>query len=193
MKCEMVHCCDVRAKVWGWILHIFSLVPVKCHGSMWNWLFHLSHLYQSHWVWICHSNTHLPLMLSSPNACLIIARVSITLFLTFAQHLMRTHCFFVGSVMKLHQTRYATPNERTWESQHIRPAAWNFMYWLQKYEITVQSRYGTMIPPDYRKWWILEKVGTDLLIIYNYDYHLTELIITYLFYVHKCVLWIFVY
>jgi hypothetical protein len=35
---------------------------------------------------------------------------------------------------------------------------------------------------------LLEKVGTNLLIIYNYDYHLTEFIITYLFYIHKYVL-----
>jgi hypothetical protein len=40
---------------------------------------------------------------------------------------------------------------------------------------------------------LLEKVRLNLLIIYNYDYHLTEFIITFLFYIHKYELWIFVH
>jgi hypothetical protein len=35
---------------------------------------------------------------------------------------------------------------------------------------------------------LLEKIETNLLIAYNYGYDLTEFIITYLFYIHKCVL-----
>jgi hypothetical protein len=61
----------------------------------------------------CHSNTPAWLMLSSPNVCLIIARVSTTLFLIFAQNLMHTHCSFVGFIVNSHQPRYKTPNKRT--------------------------------------------------------------------------------
>jgi hypothetical protein len=39
---------------------------------------------------ICHSNTRVGLMFSSPNACLTIARVSIALFSKFAQNLIHT-------------------------------------------------------------------------------------------------------
>jgi hypothetical protein len=63
----------------------------------------------------CHSNTRVWLMLSSPNACLIIARVSVTLFLRFAQNLMHTRCSLVGAITKSHQARYTTPNKRKWK------------------------------------------------------------------------------
>jgi hypothetical protein len=50
--------------------------------------------------------------LSSPNTCLIISRLSVTLFPRFAQNLMHTHCYFIGSIMKSHKARYRTPNKR---------------------------------------------------------------------------------
>jgi hypothetical protein len=43
---------------------------------------HLSHLFRSQWVW----TFRVRLMLSSSNACLIMARVSASLFLRFAQN-----------------------------------------------------------------------------------------------------------
>jgi hypothetical protein len=61
----------------------------------------------------CHSSTRVWLMLSSLNACLIIARVS---FPIFAQNLMHTHCSSVGSIMKSHQTRYMTQTKGCKES-----------------------------------------------------------------------------
>jgi hypothetical protein len=51
-------------------------------------------------------------MLSSLNACLIIATVSVSLFWRFAQNLMYTHISFVGCFAKSHQARYMTPNKK---------------------------------------------------------------------------------
>jgi hypothetical protein len=52
----------------------------------------LSCLFQSAPNRVCHSNTHVRLILSSLNACLIITRVTVALFPRFAQHLMLTFC-----------------------------------------------------------------------------------------------------
>jgi hypothetical protein len=41
-----------------------------------NFAFHLSRLFRSQWIWTRNSNTHVRLILSSPWACLIIARAS---------------------------------------------------------------------------------------------------------------------
>jgi hypothetical protein len=54
------------------------------------------------------SNTHVLLMLSSLNTCLIISRVSVSIFLTFAQNLIHIRCSFVRSIKKSHQARYMT-------------------------------------------------------------------------------------
>jgi hypothetical protein len=63
-------------------------------------------LFRSRWVWAFRVR----LMLSSPKACLIIARVSVALFSRFLQDLMlflcRIHC-------ESHQARYMTPYKRT--------------------------------------------------------------------------------
>jgi hypothetical protein len=108
----MVRCRDAKAnsfvaKFRGKVLAHFHAVAVKRHSSMLNWLFglsgriilknsldvkenydhpldfalHLSRLFQSRWVWIFRVR----LMLSSSNACLIIARVSVSLVPRFSQ------------------------------------------------------------------------------------------------------------
>jgi hypothetical protein len=56
--------------------------------SMLDFALHLSHLFQSRWV----RTFHVRLMLSSQNACLIIARVSVALFPRFVQNLMLFLC-----------------------------------------------------------------------------------------------------
>jgi hypothetical protein len=120
------------AKVRGEVFGHFHVVAVKHHSSMRNWLFafqdklfmnnpfdikenyehaldfalHLSRLFLSQWVWAFS----IQLMLSSPNACLIIARVSVSLFPRFAQICF---CSFVESIVKSHQAGYTTPNKRT--------------------------------------------------------------------------------
>jgi hypothetical protein len=58
-----------------------------------------------------HSNTSVWLILPSLNACLISARVFVTLFLRFAQNLMHTRCSSAAFIMKLHQARYTIPNK----------------------------------------------------------------------------------
>jgi hypothetical protein len=50
---------------------------------------HLSHLFGLKWVWTFGAS----LMLSSPNARLIIARISVTFFPRFAQYLTHTCCW----------------------------------------------------------------------------------------------------
>jgi hypothetical protein len=55
---------------------------------------------------------------SSPNACLITARVSVALFPRFVQNLMHTHCSFVGFITNSHQARYTILNKRTSKSAH---------------------------------------------------------------------------
>jgi hypothetical protein len=62
--------------------------------------------------WVCHSSTCVQVMLSSLNARLISAMVSVSLFQRSAQNLMHTHCSFVVFFLKLHQARYTTPNKR---------------------------------------------------------------------------------
>jgi hypothetical protein len=108
VKCSLVkkEVCTVMMQqlVPLWLSTHFHAVTVKHRSSMWNWQFCLPGQIlceQSHWCQrksmlftlfftylayfglrefsIFHSNTHVWLMLSSPNACLIIARVSVTL------------------------------------------------------------------------------------------------------------------
>jgi hypothetical protein len=70
---------------------------------------HLSRLFRSHWVWtFC-----IRLVLYFPNACLIIGRVSVSLFFWDLHKIWC--CSFVGSIAILHQARYTTPNERMWK------------------------------------------------------------------------------
>jgi hypothetical protein len=92
----------------------------------------LSRLFWVQWVWTCHSDTRVWLMLSSLNTCLIIARVTITLW-RFAQDMMHAHCSFVGSTVKSRQAKYTTPNK----NQHVHPSAWNVVHWLPRYASTI--------------------------------------------------------
>jgi hypothetical protein len=57
---------------------------------------------------LCHVITHVWRMLSSQNACLIIARVSVE----FGDLHKMLCCSFVGLIAKSHEPRYTTPNER---------------------------------------------------------------------------------
>jgi hypothetical protein len=57
-----------------------------------------------------HSNAHVWLMLSSPDACLIIIRVSIACYLRLGQNLMHTH---YRIHCKMHQARYMTAYKGT--------------------------------------------------------------------------------
>jgi hypothetical protein len=63
-----------------------------------------------------HSNTHVQFMLSIPNACLIIARVSAVLSTRFAQNVMH---IAVLSIAKLHQAKNMTQGDVN--NQHIHP------------------------------------------------------------------------
>jgi hypothetical protein len=118
-KCETVRCRDATAfsfivKVQGGVFAHFHAVSANRHSSTWSWLFslpgrvlceqsfdvkeydehapdfalHLSRLLRSRWVW----TLRVRLMLSSSNACVIIARVSVTHFPRVAQNLMHIRC-----------------------------------------------------------------------------------------------------
>jgi hypothetical protein len=71
-----------------------------------DFAFHLFRLFRSRWAW----PFRVRLMLSSPNARLIIARVSVALFQRFAQTFMM---FFVGSIAESQLVRYKNRNKRT--------------------------------------------------------------------------------
>jgi hypothetical protein len=108
---------------------------IGCHSNMRNWLFGLSgqilceqspSCQRKLWAcaWLCSSPSssfsvplslyfHVRLMLSSPNACLIISRVCVAPFPRFAQNLMYAHYSFVQWIAKSHLTRYTTLNKRT--------------------------------------------------------------------------------
>jgi hypothetical protein len=114
-KCEMMHCHDTTAtsfvaKVLGKVFSHFHTVVVERYSGMQNWLFSLLGWIlceQFPWIqwerwacsWLCSSPVSpfrsrwvwtflVQLILPSPNACLIIARVSITPVFRFAQNLM---------------------------------------------------------------------------------------------------------
>jgi hypothetical protein len=53
---------------------------------------HLSRLFRPALNRACYSNTRVRIILSSPNACLIIARVSAILVSRFAQNLIHIRC-----------------------------------------------------------------------------------------------------
>jgi hypothetical protein len=96
---------------------------VWCKRKWWacsfDFALHLSCLSRVPLNWACQSNTHVWLTLFPLNACLVIARVSVTLF----WDLHKTWCCsFVGSIAKLHQARYTTANKRTKKSAH--PPSW---------------------------------------------------------------------
>jgi hypothetical protein len=121
------------AKVWGEVFAHCHAVAIKCHSSMWNWLFGLPG-----WI-LCKESS--PLMLgtcSSPLSpfclsefwlfhwedswCLRVITVNpapITSYhwyhpgqgQRFDQNLIHTHCSFVGSITKSHQARYNTPKK----------------------------------------------------------------------------------
>jgi hypothetical protein len=131
-------CCDATAnsfvaKVRGKVFAHFQAVAVKHHSSMWNWLFGLPGrilceqsilcqikmmnmllsllfsclFFRSRWILTFHVGS----CIFSPNSCLIIARVSITLFRDFIHKILC--CLFVKSFAKSHQARYTTPNKMT--------------------------------------------------------------------------------
>jgi hypothetical protein len=57
---------------------------------------------------LSHSNTRVRLELSSPNACLIVARV----FVALSRDLYKISCTLaVGSIVKSHQAMYKNKNE----------------------------------------------------------------------------------
>jgi hypothetical protein len=119
-----LYCRDATAspfvtKFQGEVFIHFHAVAVKRHSSIRNWLFGLPGgilCEQSPWCqrkrWACTldftlhlaccSNTHVWLMLSFLNTCLIIARVTISLFPRFARNLMHAHCRFHRQITSGH-------------------------------------------------------------------------------------------
>jgi hypothetical protein len=118
-KCETLRCRDATAsffvaKVWGEIFAHFHAVAVKFHSSMQNWRFGLPEAILCEQsprckrkLWACSWLSSSPvspfsvsmsldfrvrLLLSSSNACLIISKISVPLFLTFAQNLTLFLC-----------------------------------------------------------------------------------------------------
>jgi hypothetical protein len=53
-----------------------------------------------------------------------------------AEHLMHAQCSFVKSIAKLYHARFMTQIKEC-KTLHTCPAAWNFVYWLQRYATTI--------------------------------------------------------
>jgi hypothetical protein len=81
---------------------LFLSMSKKIMSNALNFAFNLPLLFRSRRVWISRER----LMLSSPNACLIIVRISVVHFPRFAQNLTHTRYCFVGSIAKSHHARY---------------------------------------------------------------------------------------
>jgi hypothetical protein len=99
VRCRDATASLFSTKVRGKVFAHFHAVTIKRHSSLQNWLFGLSRqilceqsswcewkwwacswlvltcltIFRSQWVWTCHSNTRIWLMLSSLNACPIMA------------------------------------------------------------------------------------------------------------------------
>jgi hypothetical protein len=84
----------------------------------------------------CHSNTHVRLMFSSPNACLITVRVSAALFLIFAQNLMHTRHFLCQIHSKIETGHIHDSKQKDAKNQYVQLDAWNFVHWLPWYAST---------------------------------------------------------
>jgi hypothetical protein len=79
--------------------------------------------FRSRWV----RTFYVRLMLSSPNACLIIARVSVPLFPKFAQNLITLAVALSDPLRnRIRPDMYVI-------NQHVHPAAWNFVCWRPRY------------------------------------------------------------
>jgi hypothetical protein len=91
---------------------------------------HLSRPFRSWWVW----TFSVRLMLFSPNACLVIVRVSVAHIRRLAQNLMhiwrRIHRE-IASRLRIKGRKY----------QYIHPAACHFVHWLSRYASTTGITY----------------------------------------------------
>jgi hypothetical protein len=109
--------CVVVAEVRGKVFSHFHAVAMKHHSSdpgrildvkekRWACCWLLFICFQYRWS----SILHVRLMLSSPNACLIIVRISVAI----SQDLRKIWCAFaVGSTAKSHHATYTAANKRT--------------------------------------------------------------------------------
>jgi hypothetical protein len=94
----------------------------------------------------CRSSTHVRLRLSPPNAYLIIARVSVALFLRFEQNLIVT-----SSDSSRNRIRPDTQLQiRGRKNQRVHRAAWNFVHWLS-YAHTVIYHCIALLQLPYRR------------------------------------------
>jgi hypothetical protein len=167
------------AKVQGEVFaHCHAVI--KHHSSMWNWLFGLpgwilceqsSGCQRKRWAcsWFCSSAVslfsvlmnwifHVWLMLSSLNAYLIIARVSVALFPRFAQNFMLFLCRIHHEISsrQVHDSKW-----KDIKNYHVHPAACNLIHWLPRYAsiiiysciMIIQLLYRWQ--HQYRKLWIL--------------------------------------
>jgi hypothetical protein len=93
-------------------------------------------------------------MLSSPNACLIIARVSVS-HPRFVQNLMhircRSHCEIASG--QIHYFKF----------HHLHPTAWYFAHWLPRYASTIIYRYISLLQLLYRHVQLMSH-GTDVIL-----------------------------
>jgi hypothetical protein len=127
----------------------------------------------------CHSNTHVRLTLSSPNACVIIAKVSVALFPRFAQNLMPFLCRIHREIAssQMHDSKYKYVKK----SAH-HPAAWNYVHWLPRYASTFMYCCIAPLQLLYRwqhqslKLWIPPRMSAVTFIEYCFIVNMGELV-----------------
>jgi hypothetical protein len=90
----------------------------------------LSRHFRSRWV----TTFRIGIMPPSPNACLIIARVTVSLFPKFVQNLMlflcRIRSVIASGQMNDSKGKYV-------KNQYLYTAAWMFVHWLPRYDNTI--------------------------------------------------------
>jgi hypothetical protein len=97
----------------------------------------------------CYSSTRERLVFSSPNACLIIARVSVERFLRFAHNLIHSLflCRIHGEIAlgQIHDSK-----QKDVKNQNVHPSAWNFAHWIPRYASIVIYRCIALLQLLYR-------------------------------------------
>jgi hypothetical protein len=111
-------------------------------------------------------------MLSSPKACVVIARVSVAIFPRFEQNLM---LFPFRIHRQIASGQICDSTQKNIKNQNVPAAAWKYVHGLQRYastNFTVASHYcnfcthGSISPENYGYPSYVLKYNTDFLINY---------------------------
>jgi hypothetical protein len=136
----------------------------KMMGILLALLFTCLDLFQSRWVWAFPFSTRGWLMLSSLNACLILARVPVPLVPRFAWNLMHTCCWIHREITssQIHNFKWMYI-----KYQHILPVALNCIH-LQPKMFSILSTTGLCCFNWflYRRWHQCQKLRISVVCVW---------------------------